>query len=260
MILAGVTVLLGVIGLSLKPIPQPQSYHHFADQRTWLDVPNAGDVLSNILFAVAGIWGLILLFTPGKVQFVHGRERGPWIGVSIGLILTAFGSAYYHLAPDNARLVWDRLPMTIVFMSLVSALIGERINLRLSLWLWPVLLGIGIYSVFQWHASELRGAGDLRLYSAVQIYLAVAMIAMLPVPSPYTRNRDLAVVLAFYGLAKLFETFDRRIYVLDRGIVSGHTLKHLAAAMAGIWLVRMLGKRKLIAPHHRLTTEPKDSR
>ena len=52
--------------------------------------------------------------------------------------------------------------------------------------------------------------------------------------------------LAFYGLAKLLETFDRQIFALDGGLVSGHTLKHLAAAMAGVWLVRMVWKRKAV--------------
>jgi hypothetical protein len=249
-LLVGVTLLMVVIGLWLAPMPQPQSYHDFADQRAWLGVPNAGDVLSNIPFALAGIWGLFLLFVHGKVEFVDDRERWPWVGVSLGLILTAFGSGYYHLAPDNARLVWDRIPMTIVFMSFVTALIGERYEMRVALWLWPLLLGIGVFSVFQWHGSELQGAGDLRLYSAVQLYFIVVVLVMLWVPSHYTQNWDLAIALACYGLAKLLETFDRSIYVLDGGVVSGHTLKHLAAAMGGVWLVRMIWKRRIfrVAP------------
>lgn len=52
--------------------------------------------------------------------------------------------------------------MTIVFMSLVSAMIAERIAIRVGLWLLPVLLIIGLASVVQWYLSELRGAGDLR--------------------------------------------------------------------------------------------------
>ena len=245
-ILAGVTLLIILIALLLKPIPQPQAYHHFADQRSWLGVPNAGDVLSNIPFALAGLWGLYLLFIPGKIHFVDERERWPWVGVSIGLILTAFGSGYYHLAPDNARLVWDRIPMTIVFMSFVAALIAERINLRLGLWLWLPLLVVGIYSVFQWHASEPRGEGDLRMYAAVQVYAIVVALVMLLIPPRYARTWDLAIVAAFYGLAKLLETFDPQIFALDGGLVSGHTLKHLAAAMAGVWLVRMVWKRKAV--------------
>ena len=186
---------------------------------------------------------------PAHIHFVDARERWPWIGVSIGLILTAFGSGYYHLAPDNARLVWDRIPMTIVFMSFVAALIAERINLRLGLGLWPFLLVVGIYSVFQWHASELRGQGDLRMYAAVQVYAIVVALVMLLVPPRYTRTWDLAIVAAFYGLAKLLETFDPTNSRHDRRLVSGHTLKHLAAAMAGVWLVRMVWKRTALIGH-----------
>jgi len=69
---------------------------------------------------------------------------------------------------------------------------------------------------------------------------------MLLVPPRYTRTWDLAIVAAFYGLAKLLETFDRQIFALDGGLLSGHTLKHLAAAMAGVWLVRMVWKRQAV--------------
>lgn len=246
-ILVAIALLMVAVGWFLNPISQPQSYHNFADQRSWLGISNAWNVLSNIPFALAGIWGLVLLFS-GKIHFIDKRERWPWVGVSIGLILTAFGSSYYHLAPDNYRLVWDRLPMTIIFMSFVAALITDRINARLGLWLWPLLLIIGICSVLQWHSSELHGAGDLRFYAAVQIYTMVAALVMLLAPSCYrdSRNWDLVVVAIFYGLAKLFEAFDSQIFTLLNGIISGHTLKHLAAAMAGVWMIRMIWKRKPI--------------
>jgi hypothetical protein len=160
-------------------------------------------------------------------------------------LLTAIGSSYYHLAPDNARLVWDRLPMTIVFMALVAAMIEERISVRAGLWLLPFLLAIGVFSVWQWYWSELRGAGDLRFYAAVQVYSALVLLLVLLFPTNYTRGGDLGVVVLFYVLAKLLETFDTQIFALGH-IVSGHTLKHLAAAMAGYWILRMLRKRILL--------------
>lgn len=245
-LLAAVTLLLIIIGLLLQPIPQPQDYHQFADQRSWLGIPNAENVLLNIPLALVGIWGLFLLFSPGKIQFINRLERWPWIGISIGLVLTALGSAYYHLAPDNARLVWDRLPMTMVFMSLVTALINDRFSIRIGLWLWPLLLGIGIYSVLQWYMSELQGAGDMRLYVALQIYALVITFLMLLIPSHYSRSSDLAMVVVFYMLAKIFELFDHQFYRLDNQIISGHTLKHLAATIAAAWLLYMLWKRKII--------------
>jgi hypothetical protein len=249
-LLVGVTLLLIIIALLLKPIPQWQSYHNFADQRIWFGLPNAENVLSNIPLALVGIWGLFLLLSPGKIQFLHSNERWPWLGISIGLILTAFGSGYYHLAPNNATLVWDRLPLTILYMSFVATLINDRITFRFSVLLWLALLCIGFYSVFYWYVSELRGTGDLRLYALVQGYAIVVALIMLFVPSHYTRTGDLAVVVGFYILAKLFEMFDLKIYLFDADLISGHTLKHLAAAMAGLWLMRMVWKRKAVVSTH----------
>jgi hypothetical protein len=160
------------------------------------------------------------------------------------MLLTAFGSSYYHLQPDNARLVWDRLPMTIVFMSLVAALIAERINLRVGLRLVPVLLLIGAGSVLQWYLSEVHGVGDLRFYATVQVYSVLFLLMVMLFPPRYTFGWCLAVVAGFYVLAKVLETFDRSIFGMLGHVVSGHTLKHLAAALAGYWILRMLKRRR----------------
>ncbi len=101
----------------------------------------------------------------------------------------------YHLAPDNNRLVWDRLPMTVAFMGFFASMIGERISVQAGTWLlWP-LVWLGFASVLNWHAGERRNAGDLRLY----------------------------------GMGH---------------VVSGHTLKHLAAALGACWLFRMIRYRR----------------
>lgn len=227
----------------------PPSYHHFADQRGFFGIPNFSDVASNVAFFLVGLWGLAFLTRKSSDgQFVHARERWPYFLVFLGLVLTAFGSAYYHLAPDNARLVWDRLPMTIVFMPLVAAMIAERANFKLGLWLLPVLIAIGVGSVIQWHSTVLHGAGDLRFYAAVQVYAMLALVAALLLPSRYTGDADLVCVIAFYVIAKVAETADRRIFSLGH-IVSGHTMKHLSAAAAGFWILRMLQKRKPIPDH-----------
>ena len=110
-------------------------------------------------------------------SFADPRERWPYFVAFAGLVLTFFGSSYYHLRPDNARLVWDRLPMTLVFTSIVAAVIVERVNMPAGLWLLPGLVATGILSVLQWHWSELRGAGDLRFYAAVQAYSALVLLA-----------------------------------------------------------------------------------
>jgi len=156
----------------------------------------------------------------------------------LGLLLTSFGSSYYHLAPDNARLVWDRLPMTLVFMPLAAAMIAERISRKAGLWLLPVLTAFGAGSVWQWYASESRGAGDLRMYAAVQAYALLVLLLALLLPARYTRSADLGWVAGFYLLGKVLETADRQVFLLTGRTVSGHTLKHLAAAAAGYWMLR----------------------
>jgi cytochrome bd-type quinol oxidase subunit 2 len=237
-------IAVGIAALFFPRTPQPQSYHHFADQRSWFGVPNFGDVASNALFLVSGLWVLVFLCRESsQKRFIDPRERWPYLFISLGLFLTAFGSAYYHLAPDNARLVWDRLPMTIVFMPLVAAQIQERVSVKLGLWLLPVLIVIGIASVLQWRWSELHGSGDLRFYAAVQLYALLALLAALLLPARYDRSSDLFVVVGLYVLAKICEAADRQIFALGN-LVSGHTLKHLAAGAAGLWILRMLQKRQ----------------
>lgn len=141
------------------------------------------------------------------------------------------------------RLVWDRIPIMVVFMALLSAVIAVSVNAGLALF--PVLEAMGVASVLYWRSSELRGHGDLRFYAAVQVYAILILLLALLLPPGYTRGSDFAVVVGFYALAKILETVDRPVFAVAH-FVSGHTLKHLAAAAAGYWLVRMLAKRQPI--------------
>lgn len=241
-LLLALVVVIGVIALFVPPIPQPLAYHNFADHRAWLGIPNFGDVASNLPFAIVGIWGLIALFGTRAPRFVDPRERWPYVAVFAGLVLTSIGSAYYHLAPDNARLVWDRIPIMIAFMSLVAAVIAERVSVRAGLASFPVLQIAGVASVLLWRSGELRGHGDLRFYAAIQVYAILILLLMMLVQARYTRNQDFAVIVGLYVLAKILEESDRQVFALGH-VVSGHTLKHLAAATAGYWILRMLKKR-----------------
>jgi hypothetical protein len=228
-------------------IPQPQSYHLFADRRSFLGIPNFGDVVSILPLAVIGIWGVAFLLRSRRRKdagiFLDKRELWPYLFVFVGLLLTAFGSSYYHLAPGNARLVWDRLPMTITFMSMVAAVIAERITVRLGFWLLPILLFVGLVSVLQWYWSVTRGTGDLRFYAAVQAYSGLVILMAFFFPQRYTRVSDFGLVIGFYVLAKALELFDKPVFKALH-VVSGHTLKHLAAAAAAYCILRMLQKRK----------------
>lgn len=248
-VLVAPAVVIAIIAILLRPIPQPLAYHNFADQRAWLGLANFGDVASNLPFAFVGIWGLVVMFTAGKTKFIDSRERWPYLALFASLILTAWGSAYYHLAPDNGPLVWDRIPIMMAFMALLTAVIAERVSVNIGLALFPVLEILGVGSVLYWRSSELRAHGDLRFYAAVQVYAILILLLALLLPPRYTRGSDFAVVVGFYALAKVFEETDRSVFSLGH-IVSGHTLKHLAAAAAGYWVLRMLVRRDFVRGTH----------
>lgn len=238
-----VGAVLAVVLLQ-PPMSQPLSYHNMADQRTLLGIPNALNVLSNVPLAFVGALGLVAVFKPGSRHvFEHPWERWPYAALFTGVALTSIGSSYYHLAPDNARLVWDRLPMTLGFMGLSTAVLAERVNLRLARRLFVPLLVTGGGSVAYWYWSEVHGAGDLRPYLLVQFgsLLVVALVLVL-YSSRYAGGRYLAAGLAGYAAAMLFETADAAIFAMGR-ITSGHTLKHLVAAGAVGCVVVMLGVR-----------------
>lgn len=250
----GIALLLGIaLGIFLVMLriqirhplllTQPVSYHDFADQRAWLGIPNFLNVVSNLPFAIIGMWGMTLVAgSNSRRVFINALERWPYFGIFFGLFLTAFGSAWYHLAPGNSTLVWDRLPMTIMFGSFVAAVIAERIDVGAGVALLLFLVAFSVGSVLQWHHSEVIGHSDLRWYAAVQVYSVLVLLIAPILPERYTRNWDFLIVFAWYALAKIFEIFDRLIYSVGH-IVSGHTLKHLAAAGAGYWILRMLRLR-----------------
>lgn len=244
-LLAGFTFLLGVAAIAWPAIPQPLSYHAFADCRTMFGVPNFLNVLSNLPFLIAGAWGLILIWRGGGA-FIDGREQLPYLVFFLGALLTCFGSAYYHAAPDNPRLVWDRLPMTLGFAGLVAAALAERVDLRLGLRsLWP-LLAVGVITVIYWYGTERLGRGNLIPYAAYQTWSIVAIVLLIAAfpARRYTHGGLLGWAAGWYGLAKVFETFDLQIYRLLGGTLSGHTIKHVLAAFAVFAVVQQLRVRK----------------
>lgn len=246
--LAFAAIISIVAAFAWPPLPQPLSYHRMADVREWVGIPNALNVLSNLPFAFVGAVGLAAVFGRRAREtnvLPHAWERWPYAVLFAGVFLTTFGSAWYHLAPDNGRLVWDRLPMTLGFMGLLTAVVGEYVSLHAARLLFVPLVATGAASVAYWHWTELRGAGDLRLYLLVQFgSLLLVLLVLALYRSRYGGTGYLVAGLATYAAAKALESADAAILSLGH-VVSGHTLKHFAAA-AGVWfLVSMLRARQL---------------
>jgi hypothetical protein len=133
--------------------------------------------------------------------------------------------------------------MTLAFMALFVAFVADRIDLRIgTYWLLPILLAAGVASVAYWDWTESLGRGDLRPYLVVQFYpiLALPLIAWLFPATRYTTGRHLFWLIAWYGAAKAFEVFDAQILAMLGGLLSGHTLKHLASAIAVLVIIRMI--------------------
>jgi len=246
--LIGVLALAALVSLAVvPPIPQDPAYHNFADQRPLLGVPHCLNVLSNAPFVVFGLLGVGWLLRPGVFQspklFAAPWERWAFLVLLVFVALTGFGSAYYHLQPSNDTLYWDRLPLTVVFMTFFALIVAERIGPRLGPWLWPPLVAAGVSGVTYWHWTELQGAGDVRVYALVQFFpLLVIPILLLAFPARYYRTADLLAILGWYFLAKVLEMADGVIYAAN-GVVSGHTLKHLAASLGALWVVFLLRRR-----------------
>ena len=249
-LLACLTLTFCAVVFLQPPIPQNPGYHAFADQRTLLGIPHCLNVISNLAFAIVGLWGFAtvsrLASDRGGPSFVRPADSVAYQVFFVAVALVGAGSAHYHLAPNNATLLWDRLPMAVAFMALLSTVIAERIDRRTGTIALLPLVACGIFSVLYWHLSERAGAGDLRYYVVVQVYpmLFVPLMAWL-LPSPYTRGRDLFGAALFYALAKIAETFDSALFDLGH-FVSGHTLKHLFGALGAYWLLRMLRLRRLL--------------
>ena len=229
-------VLASVLGIFvIPPIAQDPLYHQFADQRTVLGIANGFNVLSNVPFVLLGLLGVRWL--PQRHVSIAAV---PYLSFSVGALCIGFGSAWYHHAPSMASLVWDRLPMTVVFMSLFSIVVGDRVSARLGRWLlWPLLI-FGALSVFYWYVSELQGRGDLRPYGLVQ-FLPMVLIPLLLLlhPGRGLQSAGLWAALGTYALAKVAEHFDSA----SAAFISGHSVKHLLGGLALLWALRAMRQR-----------------
>jgi hypothetical protein len=228
----------------LPAMPQPIAYHDFVDDRTLWGIPHFKNVVSNLAFVVAGAAGFAVM-ARSPAAFVGPAERWPYYVFFAGLVLTGIGSAYYHLEPNNETLFWDRVPMTIAFAGLVAGQIAERLSPRVGVALLTPMLAIGAASVIYWRATERAGAGNVLPYAILQAYtMAGVLLLAFTHPSRYTRGNDIYWVFAAYLAAKVTETFDAEFWEWTAGVISGHTLKHYFAALAGVIVCLTLARRR----------------
>jgi hypothetical protein len=229
-ILLGLVLATAGAAYALPALPQDPAYHAFADRRALGPLANAANVLSNLLFLVAGLLGL-----RSAARHDALPARPAWLVAFAGITLVSVGSAWYHHAPADDSLLWDRLPMTVGFMGLLTAVIavpfGERAARRLLV---PAVIA-GVGSVVVW-----RLTGDLRPYVWVQftpLLVIGAIVVLGPLPPPH--RRALLSALVLYVIAKGCELSDARLFAATAGVVSGHTMKHVAAGAACVALLRL---------------------
>lgn len=232
-VLIGISLIAVVAMFFVHRIAQDPAYHLFADRRTLSGIPHFWNVVSNLPFVLIGLYGLSRL-----PRLAEERSRNAYIALCGGVLLVGLGSAYYHYAPSTPSLLWDRLPMTIAFMALFSLLLEERVLSHAKPRSLIPLLLLGLFSAVYWAWAESRGMGDLRPYALVQ-FLPMLLIPLILFffSSRYLDSRLLCYALFFYLLAKVLEYFDAPIFsALD--VISGHSIKHLSAAIAVWFIVR----------------------
>ncbi|MFO1263733.1 MAG: hypothetical protein U1E84_10415 [Rhodoferax sp.] len=208
-------------------VAQFDHYHAFADQRPWLGLPCAFDVLSNLPFAVLGCWGMLRLRN-GQGSQPAGEQRILAALFFAGLVLTALCSGWYHLRANDAGLAVDRLGMVSAFAGLLGLAAADRISTRAGMWTAGTVMALGPITVLVWFSN-----GNLLPWSLLQGggMLLIVLLALRQ-PLPRTWGLPLAAVIAWYVLAKALELGDHAVFDLTQGLVSGHTLKHVAAALA----------------------------
>jgi hypothetical protein len=225
---------IAIIAMFLvHPINQNEHYHKFSDEHALGGIPNFLNVVSNLPFLLVGLLGLIQArnFKVNKLQYIV---------FFFGISLVSVGSAYYHFNPTSQSLVWDRLPMTLAFMALFSIIISEYINDKAGQVMLLPLLCIGIISIIVWLIGN-----DLRMYGLVQFYPILAIpIVLMFYKSSGKSSKAYWFLLIAYIIAKLFEHFDLQLYSVLK-IISGHSLKHIAAA-SGIYLFLLLKRKEIL--------------
>jgi len=240
MILLALCTALLAVAIWAPPANQPAHYHAFADQRVLWGVPHAMNVLSNLSFAAAGLLGAVLLYlVPFRALGTVQRAMAAlFFG---GLMLTAAGSTWYHLHPDDAGLAMDRLGMAACFAGVLGLIGAGRVSERAGARLGLALLLLGPLAVRVWTVS-----GNVMPWAALQ-FGGLALVLWMTLLT--RRDGALPVrwgfVIAAYAAAKLLELHDHEVYEFTGQWVSGHTLKHVVASLAALPVITAIGRLAL---------------
>jgi hypothetical protein len=241
-VLLSVFLVTAITMMFLDPIAQDLAYHKFSDVRAFFDIPYFMDVMSNMPFVVLGVLGFLVV---GKAY--KNKPMAFFLMTFtffVGVFLTGIGSAFYHYAPNNFSLIFDRLPMTLVFTPFFATIIYDYVDRRAGAIIFYGLLLLGIYSILYWYYTEVMGAGDLRLYAFVQYFPVVAVpLILIFYKNSKLYTRQIIYAFGAYTIAKLCENFDTEIFEALQ-LVSGHTIKHLFSALA-VYFIYTIYKRQV---------------
>jgi hypothetical protein len=237
----GLTILFPLLAPLLPHIPTSGHSHvhahghAFIDARSFFGIPNCMDVLSNLPFLIGGVWGFIAL---RHAQNMAAPLKAAARVFFIGLILTCLGSSYYHYAPTDFTLMIDRLGMAVAFAGVISLAAGSRLGATVSERATPALLMLAplaavaaytLHNVLPWAIVQFGGMA------------LIVWLACLP-RSKAVPSIHLGWLIALYALAKLLEAQDTQVFELTQGLISGHSLKHIAASLAAVPVIAALKK------------------
>ncbi|GAB3522767.1 ceramidase domain-containing protein [Photobacterium alginatilyticum] len=228
-----IAITLAILAFYFSPITQSRNFYDYADQRTFLGVSNFFNVISNLPFLLVGLLGL-KRFRTHHLNAIEPRIRLLYPSFFIGLVAAFFGSSYYHLVPNAFTLMLDRIPITIAFITLYCIVLSEYIKPAIGYRLVIPATLYGLLSVVYWYATDvINGRGDLSAYVLVQVIPIIHLPLIIGLfTSPFSHGSYYLYALLAYVLAKWVESNDEQLYALLGGI-SGHSVKHLLAALGG---------------------------
>ncbi len=239
-VLIAVFIVTVVVLSSIQPIAQDLAYHNFSDFRSYLGIPYFSDVVSNLPFLIIGVMGWQL-----SNKIYRKKTMVYFLMIFIlftGIFFTGVGSAFYHYAPNNFTLIFDRLPMTLVFTSFFASIIYDYVGSRVGTMAFYSLIILGVYSIFYWYYTEITGVGDLRLYAFIQFFPVVAVpFILIFYKNNQLYTKQLMFVFIAYVISKLTEHYDAAIFEFLK-VISGHTIKHLFSALAAYFIYQIHSK------------------